>query len=207
MLLDSNLSEAKEGKRISAKGYAVSHKSDTFKPYEFSRHPLGEKDILIEILYAGICHSDIHSARSEWKEGIYPMVPGHEIAGKVVAVGSKVSKFKPGDYAGVYMAGVHRVLLYGDSAGDSRVSSAERYQHHERGEPAGCPAEGAGKHAEVFRYPGERAGHEGLPGEERAVGAGREPGEGRVWLVGGDDFRGVYCLVLDIVYLVLFPEG
>ena len=101
MLLDSNLNEAKEGKRITAKGYAVQHKSDTFKPFEFSRHALGENDILIEILFAGICHSDIHSARSEWKEGIYPMVPGHEIAGKVVAVGSKVSKFKVGDYAGV----------------------------------------------------------------------------------------------------------
>lgn len=101
MLLDSNLDEAKEGKRISAKGYAVAHKSDSFKPFSFSRHPLGENDILIEILYAGICHSDIHSARSEWREGIYPMVPGHEIAGKVVAVGAKVSKFKVGDYAGV----------------------------------------------------------------------------------------------------------
>ena len=101
MLLETNLTEAKEGKRISAKGYAVQHKDDSFKPFSFSRHPLGDKDVLIEILYAGICHSDIHSARSEWKEGIYPMVPGHEIAGKVVAVGKDVSKFSVGDFAGV----------------------------------------------------------------------------------------------------------
>lgn len=101
MLLDVNLNEVREGKRISAKGFAVHHKEDNFKPFSFSRHALGDNDILIEIHYAGICHSDIHSARSEWKEGIYPMVPGHEIAGKVVAVGKNVSKFKVGDYAGV----------------------------------------------------------------------------------------------------------
>ncbi|RAX57174.1 alcohol dehydrogenase [Helicobacter monodelphidis] len=101
MLLQDNLQEVKEGRRITAKGYAVNHKNDTFKPFLFSRHALGENDILIEILFAGICHSDIHSARSEWRQGIYPMVPGHEIAGKVVAVGSQVSKFKVGDYAGV----------------------------------------------------------------------------------------------------------
>ena len=101
MLLQENLAQAKNGERISAKGYAVSHKDDTFKPFSFTRHAMGENDILIEIFYAGICHSDIHSARSEWKDGIYPMVPGHEIAGRVVAVGNKVSKFKLGDYAGV----------------------------------------------------------------------------------------------------------
>ncbi|PAF47887.1 alcohol dehydrogenase [Helicobacter sp. 12S02232-10] len=87
--------------RIPAKGYAVSSKDDKFQPFTFSRHPVGENDVLVEILYAGICHSDIHSARSEWREGIYPMVPGHEIAGRVVAIGNKVSKFKVGDYAGI----------------------------------------------------------------------------------------------------------
>ncbi|STP13155.1 NADP-dependent alcohol dehydrogenase [Helicobacter mustelae] len=87
--------------RIPAKGYAVFSKTDTFKPYSFSRHKMGPEDILIEILYAGICHSDVHSAKSEWKEGIYPMVPGHEIVGCVVAVGADVKKFKVGDFAGV----------------------------------------------------------------------------------------------------------
>ncbi len=95
------IEEAQSGKRISAQGFAVQNKTARFTPFSFSRHPLGENDILIEILYAGICHSDIHSARSEWREGIYPMVPGHEIAGRVVAVGKDVSKFKVGDFAGV----------------------------------------------------------------------------------------------------------
>ena len=95
------IKEATSGTRVSAKGFAVADKNAKFKAFNFSRHPLGANDILMEILFAGICHSDIHSARSEWHEGIYPMVPGHEIAGRVIAVGSKVSKFKVGDYAGV----------------------------------------------------------------------------------------------------------
>lgn len=91
----------KNGERIPARGYTAFGKEWKFKPYTFTRHPLGENDVLIEILYAGICHSDLHAVSGDHGSPIYPMVPGHEIMGKVVAVGSKVRKFKVGDYAGV----------------------------------------------------------------------------------------------------------
>lgn len=65
------------------------------------RRPVGEFDVLIDIKFAGICHSDIHQAREGWGEAIFPMVPGHEIAGIVSEVGSGVTKFKVGDRVGV----------------------------------------------------------------------------------------------------------
>ncbi|MFJ2820130.1 NAD(P)-dependent alcohol dehydrogenase [Streptomyces toxytricini] len=65
------------------------------------RRPVGEHDILIEIKYAGICHSDIHQARDGWGEGIFPMVPGHEIAGVVAETGSAVTRYAVGDRVGV----------------------------------------------------------------------------------------------------------
>lgn len=91
----------KPGERIPARGYAAFSKEWKFKPYEFTRHPLGQNDVLLEILYAGICHSDLHAVSGDHGSPSYPMVPGHEIMGKVVVVGSKVRKFKVGDYAGV----------------------------------------------------------------------------------------------------------
>ena len=84
-----------------SKGYAVMSAKAPLENYSFERRELREKDVQLEILYAGICHSDIHQAREEWGPAIFPMVPGHEIVGKVTAVAAGVSKFKVGDLIGV----------------------------------------------------------------------------------------------------------
>lgn len=86
---------------VKSKGFATMNNQGVLQPYEFERRAVGENDILIEIMYSGICHSDIHQAHSDWGESIYPMVPGHEIAGRVTAVGRNVTKFRIGDLAGV----------------------------------------------------------------------------------------------------------
>jgi alcohol dehydrogenase (NADP+) len=92
---------AQNKKRIPTQGLAVFEKNGKFQPYQFSRHAMGDHDIHIKILYAGICHSDLHHVRAEWGKEEFPMVPGHEIVGKVVKVGKNVTKFKKGDYAGI----------------------------------------------------------------------------------------------------------
>lgn len=84
-----------------SKGYAVMSAKAPLENYSFERRELREKDVHLEILYAGICHSDIHQAREEWGPAIFPMVPGHEIVGKVTAIASGVTKFKVGDLIGV----------------------------------------------------------------------------------------------------------
>jgi alcohol dehydrogenase (NADP+) len=82
-------------------GYAAKSAKTPLEPFTFNRRSPGPHDIAIDIKFSGICHSDIHQARDEWGGSIFPMVPGHEIAGVVTSVGSSVSKFKPGDRVGV----------------------------------------------------------------------------------------------------------
>lgn len=86
---------------IAVKGYAAQAPKSPLAPFQFERRDLGEQDILIDIAYCGVCHSDIHQVRDEWGGSIFPMVPGHEIVGKVSKVGKGVTSFKPGDLAGV----------------------------------------------------------------------------------------------------------
>ena len=86
---------------IEVRAYAAQSAKTDLAPWKFNRKALGPNDVLVEIVYSGICHSDIHQVREEWGEAIFPMVPGHEIAGIVKEVGSSVTKFKPGMKAGV----------------------------------------------------------------------------------------------------------
>src|SRR5918998_850006 len=86
---------------LSTRGYATQGPTSTLEPFRFERREPGPADVLIEIQYCGVCHSDIHQARNEWGNSIYPMVPGHEIVGRVARVGADVTRFKEGDLAGV----------------------------------------------------------------------------------------------------------
>jgi uncharacterized zinc-type alcohol dehydrogenase-like protein len=84
-----------------ASGYAAYSSTTPLKPYSFVRRDSEPKDVVIDIEYCGICHSDIHQVRDEWGGSIFPMVPGHEIVGTVSAVGKDVTRLKPGDTVGV----------------------------------------------------------------------------------------------------------
>lgn len=83
------------------KAYAAQSKTSPIAPWEFDRRAVGPSDVQVEIAYCGVCHSDLHQARDEWGGSVFPMVPGHEIVGRVKAVGAEVTKFKVGDLAGV----------------------------------------------------------------------------------------------------------
>jgi uncharacterized zinc-type alcohol dehydrogenase-like protein len=84
-----------------AKAYAAQSADKPLAPFTIERREAGPKDVQVDILYSGVCHSDIHQARNEWGNARYPMVPGHEIVGRVKSVGSDVKNFKAGDLVGI----------------------------------------------------------------------------------------------------------
>jgi alcohol dehydrogenase (NADP+) len=88
-------------KTTKALGYAARSATSPLAPFNFERRQPGPRDVQIEIQYCGVCHSDLHTVRNEWNNTVYPVVPGHEIIGKVTAVGQEVKNFKVGDIAGV----------------------------------------------------------------------------------------------------------
>jgi alcohol dehydrogenase (NADP+) len=83
------------------KSFAAQNSKDPLAPFQFDRREVRPHDVQIEIMYCGVCHSDIHQVRDEWDGSIYPMVPGHEIVGRVIKTGKEVTKFKVGDIAAV----------------------------------------------------------------------------------------------------------
>lgn len=86
---------------MNTKAYGTYAANKPLESMKIERRNVSENDIEIEILYCGICHSDLHTARNEWQSSNYPVIPGHEIIGKITKIGSNVSKFKVGDFAGV----------------------------------------------------------------------------------------------------------
>lgn len=87
--------------KLQTVGYAAQAPTASLAPFSFERRSLKEKDVLIDILYCGVCHSDIHQVRDEWGGSSFPMVPGHEIIGRVRETGNQVTHFKAGDMVGV----------------------------------------------------------------------------------------------------------
>lgn len=84
-----------------AKAYAAYSPTTELAPWNFERREVGPRDVQFDIQFCGVCHSDLHQIRNEWFPGIFPMVPGHEIVGRVTKIGSAVTKFKVGDIAAV----------------------------------------------------------------------------------------------------------
>ena len=105
---------------IESIGYAATkgllNAFNNLEPMSFYRRDVGEQDVQIEVLYCGVCHSDVHQVKNEWMNTVYPSMPGHEIIGRVQKVGASVTDFKAGDIVGVgrHLEGdmlVHVVIL------------------------------------------------------------------------------------------------
>ena len=132
---------ADSGKRIASKGYAARDASGKLSPWSFERRPVGDDDILINIKFSGICHSDIHQLRGEWGPQKYPQVPGHEIAGVVAAIGKNVTRFKVGDHAGVGCmvdsCGTCESCQHGEEHHCDRNATVFTYGYPEKTSPTG----------------------------------------------------------------------
>lgn len=118
-------------------GYAASAAKTDLIPYHFKRRNPRPDDIVINILYCGVCHSDLHHVNSDW-DTVYPLVPGHEIIGQIIDVGNKVTRFKPGDYVGVGCmvdscqhchACQHGLEQYCEEGATLTYNSTDRYDH------------------------------------------------------------------------------
>lgn len=96
-----NTLQTRRKKTIATKGYAALDAHSDLAPFSFERRAPGLRDVQVQILFCGVCHSDLHQIRNEWGNSVFPMVPGHEIVGKVVKVGDQVKKFSVGDLAAV----------------------------------------------------------------------------------------------------------
>lgn len=100
-LTQESPAEVSTSKRIPSKAYAAMGVSENLVPWDFTRRSVRPHDVLVEIKYCGICHTDIHFVRNDFGMSAYPLVPGHEIVGVVTEVGDSVSKFKVGDTVGI----------------------------------------------------------------------------------------------------------
>jgi uncharacterized zinc-type alcohol dehydrogenase-like protein len=101
MLTADSTATTNTSSKLTTRAYAATSATSPIAPFTIERREPGPRDILIDILFCGVCHSDIHQARGEWGQSMFPMVPGHEIIGKVARVGKDVKKWKTGDTVGV----------------------------------------------------------------------------------------------------------
>ena len=93
--------ESSTTRKSATRAYAAQAPDTPLAPFQIERRALRPRDVQFDILFCGVCHSDLHMARNEWKQTIYPVVPGHEMVGRVTAVGSEVTRFREGDLVGV----------------------------------------------------------------------------------------------------------
>ncbi|MFT6839044.1 MAG: putative zinc-type alcohol dehydrogenase-like protein, partial [Sediminicola sp.] len=93
--------EIKKSYMTEVKAYAAKTSDSEMVPFKLDRRDVTANDIKIDIEYCGVCHSDLHQVRNDWKNSVYPVVPGHEIIGRITEVGADVTKFKVGQMVGV----------------------------------------------------------------------------------------------------------